>query len=112
VGDGPFSTDRWLRLSPEELAAPSEELNGVPARWADREVPDDGRRGEPDLRVMTVFGAASNLGLTGYQAILVVFLVREVGASPGMVGGLVAAMSLGGVLGAALATPPPGGCGG
>ncbi|MFC6020181.1 ArsR/SmtB family transcription factor [Plantactinospora solaniradicis] len=46
-GDGPFSTDRWLRLTPEELAALSEELNAVLARWADREVPDDGRRREP-----------------------------------------------------------------
>jgi MFS family permease len=57
------------------------------------------------LRVLTLFGAVSNLGLTGYQAILVVFLVREVGISPGTVGGLIAAMSLGGVLGAVLVTP-------
>ncbi|MBE1492176.1 ArsR/SmtB family transcription factor [Plantactinospora soyae] len=46
-GEGPFSTDRWLRLTPEELAALSEELNGVLARWADREVPDDGRQRDP-----------------------------------------------------------------
>jgi MFS family permease len=59
---------------------------------------------DPYLRVLTVFGAVSNLGLIGYQAILVVFLVREVGVSPGMVGGLTAAMSLGGVIGAASAT--------
>jgi predicted MFS family arabinose efflux permease len=56
------------------------------------------------LRVLTVFGAVSNIGLVGYQAILVVFLVREVGVSPGVVGGLTAAMSLGGVLGASTAT--------
>jgi MFS family permease len=60
---------------------------------------------DPYLRVLTVFGAVSNIGLIGYQAILVVFLVREVGITPGTVGGLVAAMSLGGVLGAAIATP-------
>jgi MFS family permease len=59
---------------------------------------------DPYLRVLTVFGAASNLGLVGYQAILVVFLVREVGVGPGLVGGVVAGMSLGGVIGAALAT--------
>jgi MFS family permease len=59
---------------------------------------------DPYLRVLTVFGAASNIGLIGYQAILVVFLVREVGVSPGMVGGLTAATSLGGVLGATSAT--------
>jgi Na+/melibiose symporter-like transporter len=59
---------------------------------------------DPFLRVLTVFGAVSNIGLVGYQAILVVFLVREVGVSPGLVGGLTAATSLGGVLGAASAT--------
>jgi predicted MFS family arabinose efflux permease len=52
------------------------------------------------LRVFTVFGAASNLVLTGYQAILVVFLVREVGLGTGMVGALLMAMSAGGILGA------------
>ncbi|MFC4532242.1 MFS transporter [Sphaerisporangium dianthi] len=56
---------------------------------------------DPYLRVLTVFGAASNLGLMGYQAILVVFLVRDVGLTPGVAGGLMAAMSLGGVAGAA-----------
>ncbi|MEV4198769.1 MFS transporter [Micromonospora globbae] len=59
---------------------------------------------DPYLRVMTVFGAASNVGLVGYQAVLVVFLVREVGLAPGAVGLLVAAMSAGGVVGALLAT--------
>jgi MFS family permease len=59
---------------------------------------------DPYLRVLTVFGAVSNIGLIGYQSILVVFLVREVGVSPGMVGGLAAAASMGGVLGATLAT--------
>jgi len=46
-GDGPFSADRWLRLTPEELAELSQELVELLARWADREVPDDGRRREP-----------------------------------------------------------------
>ncbi|GAA1842477.1 MFS transporter [Asanoa iriomotensis] len=58
---------------------------------------------DPYLRIMTVWGATSNLALTGYQAVLVVFLVREVGVVPGVVGGLLAATSLGGVLGAATA---------
>lgn len=58
---------------------------------------------DPYLRVMTVFGAASNIALVGYQAILVVFLVREVGVSPGLVGALIALTSLGGVLGATAA---------
>jgi MFS family permease len=59
---------------------------------------------DPYLRVLTAFGAASNIGLIGYQAILTVFLIREVGVSAGTVGLLVAAMSCGGVLGAGLAT--------
>jgi predicted MFS family arabinose efflux permease len=57
--------------------------------------------GDPYLRVLTVAGAASNLALIGYQAVLVVFLVREVGIAPGAVGALLATTSLGGVLGAA-----------
>lgn len=59
--------------------------------------------GDPYLRVFSLFGALSNLGLIAYQAILVVFLIREVGVGPGTVGVLTAAMSTGGVLGAAVA---------
>ncbi|SCF42443.1 ArsR/SmtB family transcription factor [Micromonospora mirobrigensis] len=46
-GDGPFSTDRWLRLTPDELAELSRELNDVLARWGDRGTPDDGRERQP-----------------------------------------------------------------
>ncbi|WP_319461502.1 MFS transporter [Micromonospora sp. RTP1Z1] len=59
--------------------------------------------GDPYLRVMTVFGAASNIGLTGYQAVLVVFLIRSAGLSPGLVGLLIGLASLGGIVGAAIA---------
>ncbi|GAA1577934.1 MULTISPECIES: MFS transporter [Kribbella] len=52
------------------------------------------------LRTLTVFGAVSNLALMGYQAIVVIFLVREAGLQPGTVGILVAAASSGGILGA------------
>jgi MFS family permease len=55
------------------------------------------------LRVFMVFGGASNLVLTGYGAITVVFLVRGVGLSSGAAGTLMAAGSTGGVLGALLA---------
>ncbi len=55
------------------------------------------------LRVFMVFGGAANLVLTGYNAIVVVFLVRGVGLSPGTAGVLIAAGSTGGVLGALLA---------
>ncbi|MDG4799740.1 MFS transporter [Micromonospora sp. WMMD980] len=58
---------------------------------------------DPYLRVLTVFGAASNIGLTGYQAVLVVFLVRSADLPAGLVGPLIGLASLGGVIGAALA---------
>jgi MFS family permease len=58
---------------------------------------------DPYLRVFTLFGAASNLALIGYQSILVVFLVRTLEFSAAAVGGLLAVASLGGVLGAAVA---------
>jgi DNA-binding transcriptional ArsR family regulator len=46
-GEGPFSTDRWLHLTPSELAELCAEITGLLARWATREVPDDGQRREP-----------------------------------------------------------------
>lgn len=46
-GEGPFSTDRWLHLTPEELAQLGREVIDLFARWGDREVPDDGQRREP-----------------------------------------------------------------
>ncbi|MEU3754347.1 MFS transporter [Streptomyces olivoreticuli] len=55
---------------------------------------------DPWLRTLTLFGAASNLALMGYQSILVVFLVRGVGLGPGPVGALIAAAGTGGVAGA------------
>ncbi|MEV4536154.1 MFS transporter [Asanoa sp. NPDC049518] len=80
-----------------------EELHSGPRRSLKAEVAEGLRfvAGDPYLRVLTVWGAVSNLALIGYQSVLVVFLVREVGVAPGVVGGLVAATSLGGVLGAA-----------
>ncbi|WP_327287247.1 MFS transporter [Streptomyces sp. NBC_01198] len=56
--------------------------------------------GDPWFRALTLFGAASNLALMGYQSIQVVFLVRTVGLTPGAVGSLIAATSAGGVAGA------------
>ena len=58
---------------------------------------------DPYLRVLTVFGALCNFALIGYQSILVVFLVRDVGADPALVGVLLAGMSVGGLIGALLA---------
>jgi MFS family permease len=60
---------------------------------------------DPYLRVLTVFGAAANVALTGYQAILVVFLIRDVGVSSAGAGLLLSAMSIGGALGAFVSRP-------
>lgn len=59
--------------------------------------------GDPLLRANTLFGCLSNLVLAGYQAILVVFLVKVVGLSSGATGVMIALISLGGVSGAVLA---------
>ncbi len=56
--------------------------------------------GDTSLRLLTVWATAGNLCLSGYSALAVVFLVRVVGLSPTVVGILLAASGLGGVLGA------------
>ncbi len=52
------------------------------------------------LRCLVLHGAASNLPLAGYQAVLVAFLVRDVGLSAPTVGLLLALTAVGGVVGA------------
>ncbi|MER0244038.1 MFS transporter [Streptomyces sp. HSW2009] len=56
------------------------------------------------LRPMVIWGATVNMALMGYQAVQVVFLVRTVGLSPAMVGLVLASGSVGGIVGALLAT--------
>jgi hypothetical protein len=58
---------------------------------------------DPYLRPLTVYGAAANLAYTGSTALLVVFLVRVAGFGAAAVGVLLAAGSIGGVLGAVIA---------
>ncbi|MFJ3440714.1 MFS transporter [Streptomyces sp. NPDC086081] len=58
---------------------------------------------DPYLRPMVVWGAVINMALMGYQAVQVVFLVRTVGLSPGMVGLLLTGGSAGGIVGALVA---------
>jgi MFS family permease len=60
---------------------------------------------DPLLRASTIYGCLGNLTMAGYQAVLVVFLIRIVGLSAGAAGALIALTSLGGVLGALLARP-------
>jgi DNA-binding transcriptional ArsR family regulator len=46
---GPFSTDSWMRLTDPELAELGAEMTALIRRWADRELPDDGRQRDPVL---------------------------------------------------------------
>jgi MFS family permease len=57
---------------------------------------------DPFLRQLSTFWAAANLALTGYTALLVVFLIRVIGLAPGSVGLLTAVPGAGGILGALL----------
>ncbi|SHF81515.1 transcriptional regulator, ArsR family [Jatrophihabitans endophyticus] len=43
-GEGPFSTNTWLRLTPAELEQFSREFRDLAQRWRERELPDDGAR--------------------------------------------------------------------
>lgn len=61
-------------------------------------------RRDPYLRGLALFGGVGNLGLTGYAALQVVFLVRVIGVSASAVGALVAVTGAGGVVGALLVT--------
>ena len=47
--DAGFSTDKWLRLIPGELAELSHEVIELLDRWAARIVPEDGAQREPVL---------------------------------------------------------------
>lgn len=55
------------------------------------------------LRWFTILGSVSNFGLAGFETLLVLFLVRDAGLRPGVVGAVFMAGSVGGVVGAALA---------
>ncbi len=77
-----------------------------PARSLRRDVAEGVRVVAHDryLRFFTVQGALSNFALTGYGALLVLHLVRDLDASPGTVGAVMALGSVGGLLGALAAT--------
>ncbi len=59
---------------------------------------------DPYLRWLTIVGGVSNFGLTGYSALLVLFLVRDLGLAPSAVGVVMMLGSAGGLLGATVAT--------
>jgi MFS family permease len=58
---------------------------------------------DPYLRFFTLQGGASNFALTGYSALLVLFLVRDLDLDPKGVGLVMSAGSIGGLVGAAVA---------
>ena len=58
---------------------------------------------DPYLRQLSLFGGLANFALDGYAAVVVVFLVRVVGLSAGLVGVLIAVPGAGGLTGALLA---------
>lgn len=79
----------------------------APERHLWREIAEGVRyvRRDPVLANLAVHGSAANLALTGYQALLVVFLIRQVGLGAGTVGVLLTLTALGGVLGALVTQP-------
>jgi MFS family permease len=62
-------------------------------------------RADPLLRVLTISPAIGNCFFIGYEAIVVVFLVRSVHVEAGTVGVLLALVGFGAVIGAAIARP-------
>ncbi|MFC9897693.1 MFS transporter [Nocardia sp. NPDC127579] len=58
---------------------------------------------DPYLRPITIWAALSNFGLTGHDALIMLFLVRDVGVGPGLAGILLACGGIGAVIGAMLA---------
>lgn len=87
------------------VRAPERPAERPPERALRREIAEGLSivRHDPLLRVQAVFGGLSNFALVGYQAILLVFLIRVIGLSAGVAGLLLAISSLGGVSGALLA---------
>jgi predicted MFS family arabinose efflux permease len=86
-----------LRVTEPRRAAPRRRLHreigeGLSVVWHDRL-----------LRMNAIFGSLSNLLLTGYQAVEVVFLIQVVGLAPGLAGVILALTSLGGIAGALVA---------
>lgn len=75
----------------------------APLRTRVREGIDYVRR-DRILRFFTLLGGVSNFGLTGSSTLLVLFLVRDLRLSPAVVGVVMAAGSVGGLIGATVAT--------
>jgi MFS family permease len=90
------------RMDRSRLVAPSPPERREPLR---REVATGIRvvARDPYLRFFTLQGGASNFALTGYAALLVLFLVRDLDLDPRGVGIVMSAGSIGGLVGASVA---------
>ncbi|AUG76149.1 MFS transporter [Kitasatospora sp. MMS16-BH015] len=58
----------------------------------------------PYLRPLTIYTAVANLAAGGFEAIVILFLLRDVGAAPGAVGVMIGITSAGGLVGALVTT--------
>lgn len=86
---------------PEPARPPAERVSSLRTEMA------EGMRfvmRDPFMRVLTLTGALDNLILVGTHALLIVFLIRDVGVPAGAVGVLITADAVGGVAGAFVAT--------
>jgi MFS family permease len=59
----------------------------------------------PLARSVAVSGALANFVLGGYQAVIVVFLARQLGLAPALIGALFTASAVGGLIGSIVAAP-------
>ena len=91
------------RMRPEELGPAPEQPPRRPMPALVREGVSIVAR-DRFLRWFALTGGASNFALTGYGALLVLFLVRDLGLEPGSVGLVMAVGAVGGLLGATVAT--------
>ncbi|KGN32579.1 arabinose ABC transporter permease [Knoellia sinensis KCTC 19936] len=100
-----FLVSWWClaRMRPEELGAGPEREASEPLVRQIREGVIIVAR-DPYFRFMTLLGGLGNFALTGYGALLVLFLVRDLHLQPGSVGLVMGFGSVGGLVGATLAT--------
>ncbi|WP_353953692.1 MFS transporter [Knoellia sp. S7-12] len=91
------------RMRPDEFGPAPDRPAAQPMRRQVREGVAIVAR-DPFLRFFSIQGGLSNFALTGYGALIVLFMVRDLGLEPGSVGFVMAFGSAGGLVGAAIAT--------
>lgn len=91
------------RMRPEELGPAPEKPEAQPMLRQVREGISIVAR-DPYLRFFSIQGSLSNFAITGFWALMVLFMVRDLALTPGGVGIVMALGSAGGLLGATIAT--------